>query len=465
MSAVVIAGNGPAAHRLAERLRRNGHRGAITLCGDEQEPAYQRPLLTAVLTGELDADDVRLAALPDDVRVLTGVTVTGIDRRHRQVLTSDGRRHRFDHLVLAVGARTAVPDVRGLRAARGLLAEGVRRLRSLADCREPCVGPTVVLGGGLRGVEAANALASFGHDVTLVYPGRTPLHRHVDARAGGLLARALSEAGVGLLPGRRVTGHGPGVVSLDDGRELPCGSLLLCSGTTPNTALAREAGLAVHRGVLVDAQLRTTDPGIHALGDCAEHQGVVLGGLTHAWRQADRLACLLTGGQERNSDTTDVTVLRPRTQGFDLLALGPKNAFHEGMAEDGEEVVFHDPARGRYARLILYRQRVRAAVLVGLPRAAATVQGLHERGLLVPRDRLAFLSGTSGVYRGQPAPDTSVVCPCNNVTRGTLRAAWDQGARDADRLVSSTGAATGCGTCMPFVREFCAELSREGMVP
>ncbi|ARQ69993.1 FAD-dependent oxidoreductase [Streptomyces marincola] len=464
MTAVTVIGNGPAAHRLVQRLRERGHEGQVTVLGAEEGPAYQRALLFSVLDGTLPAAALRLPPPPPGVLSRTGAAATAVDRRRRVVRTATGEEHPYDVLVLATGARAVRPPLPGAGSAS---APGVRSARTLADARPVADEPVVVAGGGLRGVEAAHALGRAGHEVTLVHPGPHPMHRLLDARAGALLTAALEAAGVGTETGRRVAAVEPGKAVLDDGRLLPAGTLLLCAGGVPETALARAAGLAVRRGVLVDDQLRTSDPRVYALGDCAEHPGSPAT-LDAALDQADALARVLThtGPGPAPPWRPAPHVVRPRLPGLDLLVAGPPGASAgdgggRGADERDEHVVLSDPARGRYGRLVLRGERLRAAVLFGLPHAAAAVGRLYREGRPVPGDRLALLLGTDGEYAGSgELPDDAVVCQCNNVTKKAVGEAWRRGARDLRAVAAATRATTGCGSCAGLVRRVCEAAAR-----
>ncbi|MFI7013386.1 FAD-dependent oxidoreductase [Streptomyces sp. NPDC050164] len=453
MTAVTVIGHGPAAHRLIQRLRHHGHRGPVTVVGAEPRPAYNRALLVSVLDGTLPAAGLALAPLPPDVRVHTGVRATEADLRRRLVRTDDGAEHPYDVLVLATGSRATVPELPG---ADGTFAPEIRAPYTLADARPVDKGPVVVAGGGLRGVEAAYALGRAGHDVTLVHPGAHPMHRLLDERAGALLTAALRDCGVVPETGRRVFGVEPGKVALDDGRLLAAGTLLMCTGGRPDTALARDAGLAVRHGVVVDDRMRTCDPHVYALGDCAEQPGCH-GTLASAWDQADALARTLTGGDGRRRPSRHV--VRPRLPGLAVAVAGPPGTL--SAPGDDEQIVLSDPARGRYGRLVLRDGRVHAAVLVGLPRAVAAVGQLYAADRPVPADRLALLLGTGGEYASSAElPDTAVVCQCNNVTKKALEQAWRRGAHDLPAIAAATRATTGCGSCTALVRQVCERAAQ-----
>ncbi|MEU6867562.1 FAD-dependent oxidoreductase [Streptomyces sp. NPDC046876] len=461
---VLVVGGGAAAHRFAERLHHHGHRGPITLLAAEPQAPYHRTLLTSVLDGTLPADALALPELPVGVRLHTGTAVTRIDRARRLAHTAGGSVHRYDTLVLATGSRPALPRLPGI-AGLGP-ADGVVALRTLADAEHlrraaPDARRTVVLGGGLLGVEAAAALRRAGHEVALVHRGPHPLRRHLDAGAGELLARRLTGLGIEVHADREAAGYCSGKLTLDDGTMLAADTLLLCTGAVPETGLARRAGLAVRTGILVDGSLRTTDPHVHALGDCAEHPGDAAGHLEPAWEQAESLARQLTGAGGEHHGTRRVT--RLRVPGIDLVRLGGAGA-PPGPAQDapgGEVVTFCDPAGGRYARLTLHRQRITDAVLLGMPKAIAAVTRLHERDLPVPAGRLEFLLGIAPAAPGAgELPDDAVVCRCNNVTKHAVTEACRAGAADVAAVAAATRATTGCGGCTGAVRALCGAPAR-----
>ncbi|WBB63348.1 FAD-dependent oxidoreductase [Streptomyces sp. WMMC500] len=454
----MIVGGGPVGHRVAERLRHHGHEGPVTLLDAEPGPAYHRVLLPAVLDGSLTPADLRLPDLPG-VTVRHGVSAAGVDRHLRQVRTTEHDRLPYDTLVLATGARPHFPPVPGLRHASGWLIDGVTGLRSLTDCARVRGDEIVVLGGGPLGVESAAALRRGGRRVTLVHPGPYPLDDRLDAEAGALLTRHLADLGVGLELGRVAAEVQPGKLALDDEWALPWDTLLCCTGVRPRTGLAEAAGLEVRTGVLVDAEGRTSDPAVRAVGDCTEPAGSLFTG----WEQAEAVARSLTGrGAPYGLDGRRGPVFRLRVPGLTLGVLGGGGADAGGEGAGGEIVTYRDPARGRYARLALDATgRLTAATLVGLPQALATLTQLYETSTPLPESRLALLQGRPAPRTGPlPAlPPEAVVCRCNTVTKGALASAWDGGARDPGALAQATRATTGCGSCVDDIRRICEEFA------
>lgn len=470
MRRVVIIGYGMAGARLAEQLRARdpaGARVALTAISAEEHPPYNRVLLSTVVDGSMGPETLALQdtdwAVEHDVHLRTGVGVTSIDRATRTLALSDGSTVDYDVAVLATGARSWLPPVEGLAGAAGVVA-----FRTLDDCRRiqdaARAGATMaVLGGGVLGLEAACALARRGTRVTVVHPVGHLMERQLDPDAGVVLAKVLAGLGVELRLGADVRRYVPGRgLELADG-VVPADLVVVSAGVKPETGLAERAGLTVDRGVVVDDLLRTSDPRIHAIGDCAQHPGTISGLVQPAWEQADVLADLLTGTNARYTGTPVVTRLKARD--VDVLALGES---HAGLdAPDAEVLCVIDPSSGRYSKLVVRDDQVAGAIVLGVPDAAAAVTRYYDNGLQVPVDRLALALGraipdAAGAPDPAELPDASVVCRCNAVTKAALVSAWDDGARGFAELVASTRVTTGCGSCADDVGRFAGWLSEPG---
>ena len=463
---VVVVGYGMAGARLVEELRERDDRLRITVLGAEERPAYNRVLLSSVLAGSLPPDAIRLHdpewAATHGVDVRIGARVTGIDRDTRLVTVSSGGRDGavgYDVLVLATGSTPWLPPTAGLTGAGGRPADGVVAFRTVADCEAilRTSGRVVVLGGGLLGLEAARGLAGRGRDVTVVHPGGHLMERQLDAGAGRVLGRTLAGLGVTVRLGVLATRYDAEArgVELDDGSFLPADLVVVATGVRPEVALARQAGLAVEHGVLVDDRMRSvTDVRVRAIGECAEHRGTVHGLVQPAWEQATVVADLLTGADPAALYTGSRTVTRLKARDVDLAAMGDTPGLDDDPATGLEAVQLADPSRGRYAKVVLRDDRVVGAVVLGFPEAAARLTQLYDGDLPAPSDRLALLVGTAPHETDSPAqlPDRAVVCRCNTVTKGQLTAAWSAGARSVEALADATRATTGCGGCSDAVR-------------
>jgi assimilatory nitrate reductase electron transfer subunit len=506
---IVIIGHGMVGARFAEEVRRrdpDGERVALTVFGAESHPAYNRVLLSTVLAGGLSAESVRLHG-PDwagerRVELRTGVAVTAIDRAARRVLLSDGGDAPYDELVLATGSRAWVPPIDGLLAAPSgrsvgdpttpttqatraaqttqagpqQLADGVATFRDLDDCARILAmarpgSRVAVLGGGLLGLEAARGLVGRGVRVTVLHPVGHLMERQLDPGASAVLAGALGRLGVDVRLGVMAKRWSPEVgLECDDGTTLSVDAVVVSAGVRPETELAAEAGIAVDRGVLVDDRMGTSDDRVHAIGDCARHPGTVAGLVQPGFEQAEVLAGLLTGTDPAARYRGTALVTRLKARDIDLAAVG------DALVEPGDESVevlrFEDPSRGRYSKIVLRRDRLIGAIMLGVPDAAASVIQLFDSGAPAPSDRLALLLGRAlpgeATSAGGPAspvsspallPSSALICRCNTVSKGALVTAWRAGATDVDALSRVTRASTGCGSCRSAVSGICDWLA------
>ncbi|MGA5043099.1 NAD(P)/FAD-dependent oxidoreductase [Streptomyces arboris] len=366
---VVVIGAGMAGARLAARVP------GVTVVGEERHAPYNRVLLADVLAGRYAPDVIALPA----TEVRRGVRAVRIDRADRLVHCDDGSVLHYGRLVLATGSNPVLPPLRGLGAT---LPDGVHPFRTLDDALalRAAVRPgarAVVIGGGLLGVSAARALAECGAQVVLAQQGEHLMERQLDPEAAALLRVHLEALGVEVhtecrVRGLRCTGSTPAVraVQLADGYELAADLTVLACGVRPRTGLARAAGLDVRKGIVVDDELRTSDPYIHALGDCAEHRSTLYGLAGPALEQADVLAEVLAGRPARYEGTRALTRLSLRagshahgTQGPDALDLA---AFGEARPLPGDDVIrLSDATRGAYRTVVLREGRLAGGVLLG----------------------------------------------------------------------------------------------------
>ncbi|MEV7995476.1 FAD-dependent oxidoreductase [Streptomyces sp. NPDC086077] len=372
---VVVIGSGLAGARLARRLGELGT--PALLVGEEEHRPYNRVLLAEVLAGRYEPDVIALPGLTAPAEPLRA-RVTGIDREARTVRCADGSVIPYGTLVLATGSNPVLPPLRGLFTPAGHeLPEGVHAFRTMDDCLglSKAVRPSaraVVIGGGLLGVSAARALAVRGAQVVLAQQSERLMERQLDPAASRLVGRHLKDLGVEVhtecrVRGVRVVAGAVRSVELADGYALDADLVVLACGVRPRVGLARAAGLAVGEGVLVDDELRTSDPHIHAIGDCAQHDGTLYGLATPALDQADILAGLLTGSSTaRYSGTRSLTRLTLAGRAPSGLAPFDLAAFGETHPRPGDDVVqLADATRGTYRKVVVRDDRLVGGVLVG----------------------------------------------------------------------------------------------------
>ena len=465
---LVVVGAGMAATRLVERLVAGGYAGQVTVLGDEACAPYNRILLSAVLEGSHRSDTLTLrdpdwfAAHGVDLRL--GSRVVGLDRDRRVVALLDGEEIAYDRLVWATGALATLPPIRGLVAEDGQLDPRVHAFRRLVDCQRllkavaelPAVlpvdgdpvttakGHAVVVGGGLLGLQVARALAVRGLAVEVIEGTGHLLAGHVNAAAGSVLARDLRRLGSDVHTGVRAVRLTDAGVRLDNGVVLPTDLVVLTAGARPAVGVVRAAGLVVGRGVVVDDRLTTSDPRIHAIGDCAEHRGRTTGFVPPAWEQAEVLAALLFGNDAAYDGAR--TVARLRATDLEVAVLGdPERA-------SGEVVEVTNPVRGTYRKLVVDGGVITAAALVGdLGRVGLVTQHFDRRTVLGEAEPGELLMPDPDA---EPTvlPDDVEVCACAGVTAGEVRACSSY-----EHCRESTRATTGCGGCAGLVRTLLAE--------
>jgi nitrite reductase (NADH) large subunit len=363
---LVIVGNGMAAARLVDELATTAlGRYAIAVIGDEPRLAYNRVLLSSVLAGETASHEIELrpAAWWRDrgVTVKYGSVVSEIDVGRRELKIAGEESIEFSRLVLATGStplRLNVPgaDLSGVHTFRD--SRDVDLLLTLAAKKKR----VVVVGGGLLGLEAAYGLAKAGAPVTLVHLTDRLMDRQLDPPAAALLKSLVERKGIRILlnasTARIHGGSSVEGVELADGRRIEADAVIFAAGIRPNVALAKDAGISVNRGIVVDDRLQTAAPDIFALGECAEHRGICYGLVEPAYEQARVLARHLAGAAVAYQGSVVATNLK--VSGVSVFSAG------DFVGADGSEtILLNDIRRGTYKKLVVCDGRLTGAVLVG----------------------------------------------------------------------------------------------------
>lgn len=452
---LVVVGNGMVGQRFVEALRARDTDGRwrVTVLAEERRPAYDRVRLSAVFDG-VDAGELNLHTPDAGVDLRLGEPVTGVDRARRVVTTAAGE-YPYDALVLATGSYAFVPPVDGTDLP-GVFV--YRTLDDLAAIREHARGRRTgaVIGGGLLGLEAANALRLLGLATSVVEFAPRLMPVQVDEAGGAMLRRYVEELGVTPYLGVATTALRPGpdgtVAALDlaDGRSLDAELVVVAAGIRPRDELARVAGLPLgpRGGVLVDTACRTADEWIWAVGECAAVDGVCHGLVAPGYATAEVVADRLLGGAATFPGADTATKLK--LLGVDVASFGDAHGVTPGCLD----VTYTDPATRSYAKLVLSddARTLLGGVLVGdasaYPALRASVGGP------LPAPPLALLAPAGGAGAGAGAlPATAQVCSCNAVTRADLDAAIAGGATDVPALKACTRAGTSCGSCVPMLKQ------------
>ncbi|WP_017597626.1 nitrite reductase large subunit NirB [Nocardiopsis lucentensis] len=457
MEELVVIGNGMVGHRLIEALRdRDGaHHWHTTVVGEEPRTAYDRVALSSYFDGAT-AEDLSLG---DPTGPHTDVHVseraTGIDRATRTVTTASGRTLPYDRLVLATGSTPFVPPIPGHDLPGCHVYRTIEDLDAITDSAKNA-RTGVVIGGGLLGLEAANALRLLGLQAHVVELAPHLMPAQIDEGAGALLKNLVTDLGVKVHTGTATTGIEPGDdgraarLTLSDGGHLDTDLVVFSVGIRPRDDLARACGLDLGErgGIAIDDTCTTSDSHIMAIGEAANHRGTVYGLIAPGNAMAEVVADRLVGGDATFTGADTSTKLK--LLGVDVASFGDAH----GRAEGALDVVVNDAASGRYAKLVVSDDATTllGGILVGDASAYATLRPLV--GSPLPGDPLALITPDGGAAVGADAlPDDAQICSCNAVTKGTICDAIHSGSTDVPSLKACTRAGTSCGSCVPMLKQ------------
>lgn len=465
---VVIIGGGPAGIRVAQELSRRGI--DCTIFNAERWEPYNRVKLSSLLCGDAQVGQVVQSLRfqgPGKVAIYSGQSVIDIDREARAVTTSVGRVVPYAKLVICTGSRAHVPGIPGAEL------PGVVTFRDFDDvealfARSFRSRQTVVIGGGLLGLEAARGMKSRGVETLVIEHEAHLMARQLDAAAGRLLASQIEGMGIAVRTGAQVASiAGNGRVEeiiLKNEDRIPCDTVIVCTGIRANMEMARDVGLAVGRGIKVDETLRTSDADIYAVGECAEFEGHVFGLVGPAFEQAVVAAAHIAGEQRsyvRSSPSTKLKVV-----GTEVFSMGDVEQLEQ--RSDLTKHAFQSSDGGVYRRLVLRNGRLVGAIAVGDWNEINTLQeAIRNNQRLLPWQIWRFRT-TGRVWPDRPPrsvrewPRAATVCNCTGVTRGQIGDAIALGATTLDDVKRDTGASTVCGSCKVHIGELLgAEPVRE----
>ncbi|GAA2021218.1 nitrite reductase large subunit NirB [Terrabacter terrae] len=472
----VVVGHGMVGHRFVEALRSRDTESTwkVVVLAEEAEAAYDR----VGLSSYVGAWNRSALALPgntyagdDLVELRLGTRAERIDRAARTVTTSGGDAIAYDALVLATGSHSFVPPVPG-HDSQGCFVyrtlddlDGIRAAAESAAERARAEGRTangLVVGGGLLGLEAANALRLLGLTPHVVEFAPRLMPLQVDDGGGAVLQRLIGGLGVQVHTGAGTSSieaepDGRLAVELSDGTALLTDLVVFSAGVRPSDALARDAGLAVGErgGVTTDTACRTSDENIWAVGEVAAVEGRCYGLVAPGYTMAEVVADRLLGGEATFPGADLSTKLK--LLGVDVASFGDAMATTPGALE----ILHTDAVKGTYAKVVVSddARTLLGGILVGDASAYTTLKAYVGRE--VPGDPGALVS-PAGVELGAGAlPDEAVICSCNHVTKGSICGAIADGACDVAALKGCTNAGTTCGGCLPTVKRLLVDSGVE----
>ena len=477
---LVVVGNGMAGARVVEEiLKRAAGQFDIVMFGAEGYGNYNRILLSNVLNQTQQPDEIFINPLgwyqENSVRLHAGVKVVEIDRANKKVngarlspkdipyqqsLSADKREcieETYDFLIIATGSRPFVPPIEGAHLPGVFLFRTIDDCHGIAAYTKGCK-KAVVVGGGLLGLEAARGLMTHDVEVSVVEAAPQLMPAQLDMEAAQILKRTMEAMGLRVLTGAMTAkimekdGKAAGLL-FKDNTELPADMIVISAGIRPIAELAASCGLKVNKGIVCDDQMRTSDPSIFTVGECAEHNGVVYGLVDPIWEQTKVLANIITKKNEQAAYKGSKTATKLKVMGVELVSMGQK----ETSDPEDEIIVFRNPNRGIYKKLIVRENKVYGAILLGDTENADQLMQAFLRNRGLPPNRAEVLSGQvagTALVDAADLPESAQVCNCNGVCKKEITEAVTQyECLSVAAVGAKTKAGKGCGSCRGLIAQ------------
>ena len=473
---LVCIGNGMAGVRAVEELLKLApNKYDITVLGAEPQVNYNRIMLSPVLAGEQEFDDIIIndkawyAEKGIDLHI--GEWVSQIDRTAQHIHTTSGQSFAYDKLLIATGSQPFILPIPGVDLPSVVTFRDISDVNTMIT-KAAGQGHAVVIGGGLLGLEAANGLLKQGMQVTVVHLMDSLLERQLDKPAALLLQQALEKKGLqfclsaqteAILGETDVTG-----VRFKDGTELNADLVVMAVGIRPSIQLAQDSELLCERGIMVGDSLQTSDPLIYSVGECVQHNGMTYGLVAPLFDQAKVCARHLAG--DGNAEYTgSVTSTKLKVTGINLFSAGN----FQGN-DQTEEIIFKDPEQGIYKKLVIQNNTVQGVVLYGdtedgawyfqLMKSAEDISEYRER-LVFGQAFINVDGADAGASNTAALPDEAEICGCNGVCKGDIvQAITQHNLTDLKGVRAHTKASSSCGSCSPLVEQVLADTLGESYV-
>ena len=472
---LIVIGNGMVGHHFLEQLVETPAAADfdIKVFGEEKLLAYDRVHLSEYFGGSTHADLAMGTAdwyAENHIDLRLGEQVTGIDRANQTITTPMGD-YGYDELVLATGSYPFVPPIKGNEHPHCLV---YRTLEDLDSIRASAAGVKtgVVVGGGLLGLEAANALKSLGLDAHVVEFAPRLMPVQLDSDGGALLKRKIEELGVQVHTEKATTEIVEGEearlrMNFSDDTHLETDLIVFSAGIRPQDALARSSELAMGErgGIVINDQCTTSDPHIHAIGECALWSEKIFGLVAPGYTMARTLASVLNGDTEAAFTGADMST-KLKLLGVDVGSIGDAHAQTPGA----RNIRFNDEQAGHYRRMVISAdgKTLLGAILVGDNSHYDTLLQYALNGIELPENPETLILPES--QGGAPAlgpdalPETASICSCHNVSKGDICGVIDAGCTDLAGVKAETKASTGCGGCAALLKNVVdSELEKRGV--
>ncbi len=462
---LIVVGNGMVGYKFCEKLVKRGLAEVfdVTVFGEEPYVAYDRVHLSEYFSGST-VEDLQMAPRSwyeeNGITLISGDPIVDLDTSEKEIISHNGIEMCYDKLVLATGSSAFVPAIEGVEK------EGIFVYRTIQDLDETIefskrARTGAVIGGGLLGLEAAKALMDLGLKTHVIEFASRLMPRQLDDKGASLLKDKIESLGVDvhlnkdtkLFEGKRAVS----AMNFEDGTKLDVDMVVISAGIRPRDELAKVAGLEVgtRGGIVVDDSMRTSADDVFAIGECALHRGMIYGLVAPGYEMADCVVNQLAGDALSMFKEVDMST-KLKLIGTDVGSFG--DAFCE--TEGAKSIVYENTSKGIYKRINISADKkyLLGGVLVGDADDYNILQQMVINKMKLPEEPESLLvktSGTEPIGGGVGAlPDAAMVCSCENVSKGAICCAVkDDGLTDLADLKNATRAGTGCGGCMPMVKD------------
>lgn len=458
---LVLIGNGMAGVNCIEQiLKLVPNRYDITIFGSEPHPNYNRIMLSSVLAGDADMNDIVINSWDwyreNNIILHAGHTVSSIDTKRKIVSTESGIKVPYDDVIIATGSLPFMLPLPGADK------KGVIAFRDIKDCETmmetaKTYKKAVVIGGGLLGLEAARGLLNLNMEVSVIHSNKILMNRQLDETAGIMLQKELQAQGMKFLLGKhtekilgkeRVSG-----LRFTDGSEERADLLVMAVGIKPNMAMAKKSGIEVNRGILVNDFMETNIPNVYSVGECVEHRGISYGLVAPLYEQAAVLAKRLAG-LETDGYHGSVVSTKLKVSGVDVFSAGQ---YLDDI--DTRAVRVQDEFGGVYKKVVIRGGKVVGSVLFGDISDGARLFSMIRSGEDVTGKEKEILLGSGGSAPSNAdliasMSDDEIVCGCNGVSKGAVVTAINEkGCTSVNDIKACTKASASCGGCKPLIAD------------
>ncbi|OUS72821.1 nitrite reductase (NAD(P)H) [Pseudoalteromonas sp. A601] len=457
---ILVIGNGMVGHHFVEQMRASDANAVITVLCGEVHLAYDRVYLSSVFDGKSPAD-LALTTAENyqqlNINVHTNTWVDQIDKQNKVVKTTTGQQYDYDKLVIATGSYPFVPPIPGNDQPHCLVYRTLEDLEAIQQSAKVSkVG--VVVGGGLLGLEASNTLKQLGLDTHVVEFAPQLMGVQLDEVGGELLKNKIEQLGVTVHTGKATQEIVKGEqcryrMNFSDGSHLETDIILFSAGIRPYDQLGRATELEIgpRGGIVINNQCQTSDPDIYAIGECALWSNFIFGLVAPGYNMARVVASQFSGGDLAFSGADMSTKLK--LLGVEVGSIGDAH----GKTENCKEMVYQDPIRGSYKKIVFNEQtdKLIGAVLVGDTSDYDTLLQYMLNDMTLPENPECLIlpvTGDAPTLSSSALPDAATICSCHNVSKGDIISAIDGGACELGEVKSCTKAASGCGGCAALLK-------------